>query len=191
MVARVDFDLSEWRDFQAQLKSLGTAGLDIAHQAAELTAATLDQKARETLPPPPRRLPQARLWTEKQRRWWWGTMSRAADGRGQPPWGWRARRDEAGRLQISGAYRRTGTLVKSLAWEARRDKSGTTIRYGTNRVYARYVIDEEQQAEYHRGNWPTLQALVNRHAPTLHRFFGEEVGRLLDEWFKKGTRGTP
>jgi len=76
-------------------------------------------------------------------------------------------------IQLSGSYKRTGTGVKSLGWDLNEISGGIEIVYGTNRAYMGYVIDEQMQADYHKGNWSTLQFLARQNAQKVHDRFGD------------------
>lgn len=191
MPNKISFDLKEYKDFQKQLKQLGTPATQaIFYDAAEQTAVTLDQIARDTLPPPVRKQAAAPFWTKKQRRAWWASMHKIATGRRSElskGWkhslaGWKARYKD-GKLILSGSYRRTNTLVKSLTWRISQRKGETLIEYGTNRDYAAWVIDSENQAKYHEGNWETLQAIIEKHEDKLSKTFFDTVGEKLSKLF--------
>ena len=151
--------------------------------AGQRAGAAFDHDVRTALPPPVRRQPAAPYWTAKQRRWWWGTMHAKAQGRSQELPGWKAAYKKVnGRkaLVISGAYKRTGTLVKSLAYEVRQTPTMTEIIYGTNRAYAKYVIDATDQATYHKGNWRTLQALARDSKAHVVQVFDETINAEIE-----------
>lgn len=84
-------------------------------------------------------------------------------------------------IQLSGSYKRTGTGVKSLGYDVNRVSDGVEVVYGTNRAYMRYVIDARDQAEYHKGNWPTLQELLIQNQQALYDKFGEVVGLEIEK----------
>lgn len=173
----VALDLSDWEAHRRKLERFAQREQQIiVREAAELAGAAFDEVVRSELPPPRRPMRQAPFWTAKQRRWWWGTMHAKAQGSKALP-GWKAAykiRDGRKMLVISGFYRRTGTLVKSLTYEVRQRWPDTDVVYGTNRAYARYVIDQRDQARYHKGNWKTLQQFATDGAVRVRRAF--EVG---------------
>ncbi len=180
-MADVAIDLGGWQAHQRRLEMFAQRGQQaILREAAELAGAAFDEVVRSSLPPPRRPLPQAKHWTDKQRRWWWGTMHAKARGESKALPGWKAAyRKQEGRevLVISGFYRRTGTLVKSLTYEVRQSGPNTDVVYGTNRAYAQYVIDRDRQAQYHQGNWKTLQQFAVEATPRVRQAFAVGVDR--------------
>ncbi len=176
------FDFSEFTDLQKDIERLGVNAQPIIYDGAQEVGLKLDEIARTTYPPPVRRRRQSQYWTAKQTRAWWWAMNKIARGkRNELPasWrdslrGWNAKYKRVGsrmQLVLSGSYRRTNTLVKSLNWRITQKPSETILEYGTNRASAKWVIDKEHQAAYHAGNWETLQDLVAEN---------EEV--LFDTW---------
>lgn len=148
------------KDMETLIPELRTS---VLRMAAEDAAIVIDEAARRRYPPQPRARSQSQFWTEKQQRWWWATMHAKAQGKSRALPGWRARyvhRDGVKRLEISGAYRRTGVGVQSLSYRIKAMPDSATIHYGTNRAYMRYVIDRDRQAKYHAGNWTPLQDIV-------------------------------
>lgn len=172
----VQFDLSAYKTALDTLRDNyeGDERRDILKDAATQAAIVFDMRVRNTLPPPTRKRSQSQNWTAKQRKWWWATMNAKAKGESQALPGWTARYVD-GELRISGAYRRTGKGIQSLTYKVNVTSHDATIRYGTNRAYMRYVIDKANQADYHKGNWPTLQTLRNRYEREIVTAFGERV----------------
>ncbi len=92
--------------------------------------------------------------------------------------GWNASYKRVGsrmQLVLSGSYRRTNTLIKSLNWRITQRSDETILEYGTNTPYAKWVIDKEHQAEYHAGNWETLQDLVLENQEVLFDTWADSV----------------
>lgn len=191
MPNKIDFDFSEYTDLRKQLEKLGTPATNaIFYDAAEKTAVTFDKIVRDTLPPTVRKKSVSQYWTDKQRRAWWASMHKIATGKRSElrgGWkhslaGWKARYVR-GVLVISGSYRRTNTLVKSLGYRITQRKGETLIEYGTNQKSATWVIDSENQSEYHKGNWETLQALIEKNESKLEATFFKVVGDKLSKLF--------
>lgn len=180
-MADVAIDLGSWEEHRRRLEQFARRDQQaILREAGELAGAAFDEAVRSELPPPRRPLPQAPHWTARQRRWWWATMHAKAQGRSKALPGWRAvyqQREGRRVLVISGFYRRTGTLVKSLTYTVRQRGLDTDVVYGTNRAYAQYVIDMDRQANYHRGNWATLQQIAVDAAPRVRRAFAVGIER--------------
>jgi len=178
-MAQATFSLGEWRDFTRDLEKFArTDQQKIIKRAAEQVGLTLDDAVKKKLPPKVRRQSVAKYWTDKQRKWWWATMRAKADGTSNALPGWTAKwRTIKGRqvLVISGHYKRTGLLVRSLDFDVTQSASVTTVRYGTNVQYAKWVIDLDNQSKYHAGNWLTLQVEVQRQLPLLRDVFANEV----------------
>jgi hypothetical protein len=188
-MASAMLDLGQWNAYQRQIERLLKRDVsDVMRAGATRAAVTLDRIARTELPPPVRTRPQAAHWTAKQRRWWWGTMRAKALGKSQALPGWKAAyRKIEGRtvLVISGSYKRTGTLVRSLTYDIRQTADMTEVRYGTNRAYAKWVIDRESQATYHKGNWATLQDMAERNAAKLQDAFADGANAKLAELLRR------
>lgn len=164
-MAEVEIDLGNWADWQSSLEKFIKADqAAILRQAAKDAGAKFDQIVRSELPPPRRPLKAAQRWTAKQRRWWWATMHTKAQGQSEDLPGWKAFYKKVGNrnvLVLKGFYRRTGTLVKSLTYRVKVSGDMTVdVAYGTNRDYARFVIDDDKQSWYHKGNWKTLQQIA-------------------------------
>lgn len=181
-------NLAEWDNFKDDLKRFVEEEQKlILKRAVTAVGVQIDQIARDALPPEPRRKAVAKYWTPRQRRWWWATMRKKASGESRALPGWKAAYrivNGVKTLDISGAYRRTGTGVKSLSYQIDQPTTHTTtLRYGTNRDYMRYVIDEEKQSKYHENNWPTLQGIIREHLPKLQKTFEdtlyEEINKVL------------
>lgn len=187
-MAQVTIDRSEADDFGKRFARLqGREQLAIMHMAADKVGVAFDQTVRGDLPPPVRRRPAARYWTIKQQRWWWATMHKKAQGKSQALPGWKAaykKVEGRKKLVLSGAYKRTGTMIRTLAHRVEQTATATTVVYGTNRPYARYVIDREDQAKYHEGNWPTLQAKQEEFEPQARRIFEETVHQATERFLQ-------
>lgn len=177
-------DLRQLSRFNGDLRRLLGSDLPaVMNKAGQRAGARFDEYVRETLPPPVRTQAAAPYWTAKQRRWWWGTMHRKARGQSKELPGWKASYkiiDGRKTLVLSGHYKRTGTLVKSLTYEVRQTKSATEVVYGSNRAYAKYVLDNEDQATYHKGNWRTLQDMAQDAAPRVVETFDDTIQAELN-----------
>lgn len=150
--------------------------------AGRAAGAKMEELVSQTLPPPVRKLPVAKYWTEKQKRWWWATMHEVAQGRRQMH-GWKAsyrRIDGRKVLVIQGGYRRTGRLVRSLNSQiVDSSEKGVTVAYGTQTIYSRWVLDEEKQSKYHVGNWTTLQELAKKFSPKVRKAFKDSLDKKI------------
>lgn len=167
-------NLGEWNDYYKAFSKLLDADItEVVEMGAKAAAVKLDSIVRDTLPPAPRKRKQP-FKTDKQRRWWWATMRAKALGQSRALPGWVASYRD-GKLEISGAYKRTGGLVQSMTYRVSTQGKTTTARYGTNRKYAQWVVDENKQARYHKGNWKTLQVLARNNAPALVNAFNDKV----------------
>lgn len=145
---------------------------------AEAAMIRFDEIVRTTLPPPVRKQKAAQYWTAKQKRWWWYTMRQKALGKTNALPGWRARYVKRGKrnvLTISGSYRRTGTMVRSLTYRLEGDGLAVVAFYGTNTPYAPYVIGEADQSKYHAGNWTVLEQFQRENAAELNSIFEKTV----------------
>mgnify|MGYP003438757638 CR=1 FL=1 len=182
-------DLSDFKAFDADLRRLVTADQTRALRAgATQVGVQFDEIARGEYPPEVRKRAAAPYWTRKQTRWWWATMRAKALGKSKALPGWKAAyRKVNGRktLVLSGGYKRTGTLVRSLSYDVQTITGGVQMVYGTNRQYAKWVLDLADQATYHKGNWTPLQSLAAQHAGALQRVFEQavinEIRRILTE----------
>lgn len=199
MPTEFTFDFSEFTDLQNDLRKLGVNAQPIMYDAAQEVALKLDEIARNTYPPQVRRRSQVQYWTAKQKRAWWWAMNMIAKGqRAALPasWrnslrGWNAQYKRVGsrmQLVLSGSYRRTNTLAKSLNWRISQKGDETTLEYGTNIQYAKWVIDKEHQADYHKDNWETLQDLVTENQEVLFDTWAESVWIKVQKllYIKKG-----
>jgi len=186
-MAEYSIDLGALSKHNGDMEQLLKYGLpEILRIAGNRAGATFDEVVRTELPPPVRTQRAAPYWTGKQRRWWWGTMHKKAQGKSQALPGWKAAYqvvDGRKTLVLSGGHVRTGKLVQSLAYEVRQAGDTTDVVYGTNRVYAKYVIDREDQATYHKGNWKTLQDMAADATPRVVAAFDAaidaEIGRRI------------
>ena len=180
-MADVSVSLGEWTAYRRRLdRFCSTEQREIVKIAVTEAMVTFDDIVRTELPPPVRKQAAAPWWTAKQKRWWWGTMRRKALGKSKDLPGWKAvYKRVAGRrtLVISGHYRRTGTLVKTLTYEVRQSGDITDGVYGTNSPYAKVVLDKDDQATYHKGNWKTLQELASDATPPVRKAFETAITR--------------
>ena len=184
-MAQTTFNIGEWNAYKRDMERLDNNLPDVFQKAGHMAGAKFDGIVRTELPPPVRRQKQAPYWTTKQRAWWWATMRDKALGKSKALPGWKAvYRQVNGRktLIISGHYKRTGKLVQSLTYDVVTHADETLIRYGTNRLYAKYVIDQEDQATYHKGNWRTLNAMAADHQDEVTLTFAKVVGREIDHF---------
>jgi hypothetical protein len=178
-MASTTINLSDFTQWTQDFKRLVVSDQDrVIRYGAERAAVTFDGIVRDMLPPAVRRLSVAQYWTPKQRRWWWATMHAKALHKSKALPGWKAVYkvvDGHKTLVISGAYKRTGTLIKSLAYEIEQSHDETRVVYGTKKAYARYVLDKDDQSKYHAGNWPVLQTLAQQHAEVVRGAFADGV----------------
>lgn len=64
--------------------------------------------------------------------------------------------------------RRTGTLGRSITSDIENaSPGGVTVKVGTNKGYAPYVIDKYSQSHYHKGTWWTLDDEIERGMPVI------------------------
>jgi hypothetical protein len=186
-MAKSSLDLADWNDFKRDLEKLARKDQQrIARKAGEQVGVTFDDAVKKKLPPPVRKLKVAQYWTDKQRGWWWATMRAKADGRSNALPGWKARwRTVRGKktLVISGGYKRTGLLVRSLTFDIVQARDATTVSYGTNVQHAKWVIDLNNQSKYHQGQWLALQTEARRQLPLLRDVFADvmigEIRKIL------------
>jgi hypothetical protein len=92
----------------------------------------------------------------------------------------------------ASTYRRTGTLGRSITTLAGSDPYAlSTVKplggevqgiIGTKLSYAPYVIDEERQAEAHKGRWWTLQGVVRGLQDTIVKFFQDQVSAFVHKY---------
>lgn len=183
-------DLSDFRAFDKDLRQLVQRDqIAVLRVGATQVGVSMDDIARGEYPPEVRKQAAAPYWTKKQTRWWWATMHAKAQGKSKALPGWKAAyRKVHGRktLVLSGGYKRTGTLVRTLLYVVEDIPNGVQTVYGTNRKYAKYVIgNDDDQATYHKGNWAQLSALARQHATALQRVFEQavmnEINRRLSE----------
>lgn len=179
-MAEFGHDTRDWQEVRRLMTRLIKQDAKaIMERGGQAAGAGFDQAVRSTLPPPVRRQAAAPYWTDKQKRWWWGTMHRKASGQSRELPGWKAvyRRIEGRKvLVLSGGYRRTNSLVRSLTYAVKATATEVIIAYGTNRVYAKWVIDRANQAEYHKGNWKTLQEFAEEHETAVRTAFEQAAG---------------
>jgi len=184
-MAEFTHDTRDWQQVRRLMTQIvRTDAKAIMQKGGQAAGAKFDQVVRSTLPPPVRRQAAAPYWTDKQKRWWWGTMRRKALGQSRELPGWKAvyKRVEGRRvLVISGGYRRTNTLVRSLTYAVKATPTEVTVSYGTNRLYAKYVIDRADQAQYHKGNWKTLQAFAEEHGDAVRAAFEQAAGAEFEK----------
>ena len=176
-MAKVTVNLSDWKQVQRAMDGYVKKGYKRAAKiAAEQVGVTFDDFVKEKLPPPVRKLKVAKHWTAKQRGWWWATMAAKADGRSTALPGWTAKwRKVRGKktLVLSGGYKRTGLMIRSLDFAVTQSDVITLVNYGTAAQHAKWVIDLDNQSKYHAGNWPTLQALAIQATPLLRKTFSD------------------
>lgn len=162
-MADITFDLAQFDRFQRGFQRLVQDDQrGVLEYAGRRAGAAFDEVVRNELPPPVRTRPQAQYWSARQRAWWWATMHKKARGQSHALPGWKARYARKGGrkvLVLSGSYRRTGTMIRTLAYRVQASRDEVQVFYGTNRPYAKWVIDRRTQAAYHKGNWRTLQVL--------------------------------
>jgi len=175
-MAKASLDLRPHRRVQQAIKQLtiGQAATEVLRYAGNDVGVAFDEFVRKQLPPNVVPGRQAHLWTKKQMAWWWATMHAKAQGLSDALPGWTAeyrRIDGVKTLVISGSYKRTGLMVRSLHHAVTAGPRGVDVQYGTAVKYARRVISKEHQAEYHRGNWPVLEDLLFQYAPEARRVF--------------------
>jgi hypothetical protein len=172
-------NLGNWEEYYAAFSKVCSSEItEIVEAGATAAVVKLDQITRDKLPPPPRQRKQP-FKTDKQRRWWWATMHKKARGQSRALPGWQARYSN-GQLEISGAYRRTGSLVQSFTYKVSTSGSTTRARYGTNRKHAAWVVDEKRQSFYHKGNWTPLQQLARDNTPVLVQTFADTTLKEIE-----------
>ena len=85
--------------------------------------------------------------------------------------------------RTGSTYKRTNTLRRSWSRRIRQDGSELVGEVGSNEhiaPYNRYVQDQTQQAEIHRGRWSnTVQETARRNSATIQRYFDR---RLREEF---------
>lgn len=65
-------------------------------------------------------------------------------------------------------YRRTGTLGRSITSDIENaSPGGVTVKVGTNKSYAPYVISKYSQSKYHAGTWWVLDDEIERGMPII------------------------
>lgn len=191
MASEIKLVSAQWDDLKETLRELLQEQREpIMLQAANEAAVIMDNATRGQYPPPKRRLKQP-FKTAKQRAWWWATLASKASGKAPfalPGWkvNWEqvpGKRKELVRvLSISGEYKRSGTMIKSLSYKVKQSNAGrrVSILYGTKVKYARYVIGgPDEQANYHKENWPMLQRVLSQNEPKIIDTFAVSVERQL------------
>jgi hypothetical protein len=103
---------------------------------------------------PPTRKRRQPFKTDKSRHWFFAALRR-------------------GEIQVP--YRRTKKLGQ--AWTVRLQRWHTAI-ISNKMPYARYVQDEDDQSEYHKGNWSTAQANLREHLGAV----GDKVLGAIQKW---------
>lgn len=196
MAIVVRFDASELERFTEDLDLFATQQVSrILRAGAEAAGRAAVKTARQTYPPPQRTRGQRRgatgrfisgkspLRTQRQIRWWWATMRGKAEGSIPSTVlpGWTAAYatvDGRKRLVISGSYKRSGQLERSLKFsvemtEGETGPSAVTDVYADPELapYAKYVIGqpppEGDQALYHQGHWIPLVTLLDRNSQEI------------------------
>lgn len=157
-------------------------------------------------PEPPGSDAPSPLRTAKQWRWWWANMRALADPKKRHTVpdslrGWKARYVKVGKrkvLKLSGHYKRTGTLVRSISYDVSRDDGGgTTIAIGPTMArgihhissrkpgaYAKYVIGKEDQAPIHKGRWEPLVDIVDQNSKQIMQAFLQSFAQLVSQQLK-------
>jgi hypothetical protein len=179
---------AEFTDFKRDLeRHLATGSLDALRAGGDRVGIKLDQLVREELPPATQsKAPPSPLVTDKQKRYWWAAMRAKADGKTDSKTakafpGWKAawkKVDGHKVLVLSGGYKRTGKLPQSLTWEVIATSDHMQVRYGSNRVYAPYVLGDPdetdknlRQARIHQGNWTPLVEIARDNIDVLTQAF--------------------
>lgn len=193
-MASVTVDLTQFNGFQAQLRQvLGPSQKLVLQVGGERAGAKIDELVRSVLPPGEQSSKPSPLRTAKQRRWWWATMNAKAAGKSRALPGWKAVYkvvDGRKTLVISGQYKRTGKLVQSLTWIVVATNSSARVSYGSNRVYAPYVLGNpmdpdpsKRQALIHQSTWTPLHHIIYTHLNEINDQFLKgamtEIERLL------------
>jgi hypothetical protein len=83
-------------------------------------------------------------------------------------------------------YTRTGDLGRHWTFEISTSTNAVTGVLGNavrsrrgNRAYGPYVMGPEDQAEQHRGRWPTTDDIADQQEPTARRLFEAVVSRRI------------
>lgn len=76
-------------------------------------------------------------------------------------------------------YVRTGQLGRSIYGEVRPLSGMPMGVLGTNLKYAKWVIDEKNQAWMHRGRWWTMQGKINDNHDAILEFFSQGFRNAL------------
>ena len=87
---------------------------------------------------------------------------------------------KAGEIEVP--YRRgqsPGSEKLGSSWKRKLTREpNMSLEIGTRVSYAPYVMDKDQQAAYHKGNWPTVQGIVDKRANDVKRF----IVKALERW---------
>lgn len=205
----VRFDLEDLERFVKDFEQLDERAITrILREGASAAGQRAVAVAWREYPPPQRRAGQRRgrtgrflsqdspIRTERQRRWWWATMTGKAKGtipQHVLP-GWHATFqfiDGRKTLVISGSYRRSGELERSIGFEVEvrgeTGRPGASAYVGTDpsiAPYASWVIDlpppEGIQARYHQGNWIPLATVLERGREEILSAGDEEIIRQIE-----------
>lgn len=80
----------------------------------------------------------------------------------------------------SSSYRRTGDLGRSIAGEVKLLGAEYVGTIGTKIEYAKWVIDEDNQAHMHKGIWWTLQGALKDMNSALVDFLTSRISNYLE-----------
>ena len=97
----------------------------------------------------------------KQRRWFFANL-------------------RAGNIEVP--YRRgqsPGSEKLGASWTRKLERGvNPSVTIGTRVSYAPWVMDKDRQADYHKGNWPTVQSIAEKRANDVKRF----IETALQRW---------
>lgn len=189
-----------------------TEAKDILVKAGDAAGLVIIAKVKDEYPPlPPQRGQYVTpLQTAKQLRWWWYNMREIAKGNPPPDSlrGWKAayRKVNGVRtLVLSGHYKRTGTLVRSIDYDVASNSRGLTVRVGPTMGrksaesdkagdYGNYVIGmpppDGPQARIHQDRWQPLQLIVNEATDEAYdAFFDKFSDEVYNRLIARGWTG--
>jgi hypothetical protein len=78
-------------------------------------------------------------------------------------------------------YRRTGSLGRAWAVEVRGLAGNIVGVAGNTMPYAPEVQDLTEQADVHRGRWPTVQGVAQKEAGTITNIYQDELDQELED----------